>query len=68
MNIEDIKAYLEKELPEFEYKTSDLEVNENKLWIEREGQHMVFDISKIAREKDLKSLKAFIELKWRQVQ
>ena len=67
MNTEEVKQYLETELPEFTYKTSDLEANENKIWVERDGQHLVLDISKVATEKDLKQLKSFIELKWRSV-
>jgi hypothetical protein len=36
--------------------------------VEREGQHLVLDISKVATKKDLKQLKSFIELKWRTVE
>lgn len=67
MTVEEIKTYLEQELPEFTYKTSDLEVNENKLWIERSGNKLILDVSKVASKKEAKKLKSFIELKWREV-
>ena len=74
MNIDEIKNYLETELPDFIYKTDDstniqtgLQENINKIWVERDGQYIVLDISKVVTKKDLKQLKSFIELKWRSV-
>jgi hypothetical protein len=68
MNTEEVKQYLEKELPEFTYITSELEANENKIWIERDGQKLVLDVSKVGNKKEAKKLKSFIELKWREVE
>ena len=68
MNTEAVKQYLETELPEFTYKTSELEANENKIWIERDGQKLVLDVSKVSNKKEAKKLKSFIELKWREVE
>lgn len=67
MTTQEVKDYLEKELPQFIYKTSDDFMNENKIWVERNGQYMVFDVSKVTGKKEAKSLKSFIELKWREV-
>lgn len=74
MTTHEIKTYLEKELPEFTYKTDDsvdlltnTKLNENKLWVEREGHYVVFDVSKVTGKKEAKKLKSFIELKWREV-
>ncbi len=52
MTTQEVKAYLEKNLPEFTYITSEHEANQDKIWIEREGQHMVFDVSKVETEKE----------------
>lgn len=68
MNTNEVKQYLEKELPNFEYKTNPNEGNEHKLWIERDGQHIILDVQKVVDEKGAKKLKEFIELKWRQLE
>lgn len=67
MTTNEIKQYLKKKLPDFEFKTSDLEANENKLWIERDGQHMVLEVSKVENKKGAKKLKEFIEIKWKEL-
>jgi len=70
MNTEQIKQYLEKELPDFTYisgKDTPHEENWNSIRIVRDGNELVLDVSKVATEKDLKQLKSFIELKWRSV-
>ena len=66
MTTEDVKQYLQKEIPDFEYKTSDLPENMNKIWIEREGQKLVIDVQKVETEKDAKQLRNYIEGLWKQ--
>jgi len=67
MTTEEIKAYLEEKLSEFIFITNPIEGNEHKLWIERDGQHMILDVAKVENEAGAKKLKEFIELKWKGV-
>lgn len=67
MTTQELKQYLEKKLPNFTFKTNPNEGQEHKLWIEREGQHMVLDVEKVDTKAGAKKLKEFIELKWKGV-
>lgn len=67
MNTDELKQYLEKKLPNFTFKTNPYEGQEHKLWIERDGQHMVLDVEKVDTKAGAKKLKEFIELKWKGV-
>lgn len=66
-DIQELKQYLEKKLPNFTFKTNPHEGQEHKLWIERDGQHMVLDVEKVDTKAGAKKLKQFIELKWKGV-
>lgn len=68
MNLKDIKQYLEERLPDFKFLTNPNPGNENKLWIERDGQHIILEISKVENKKGAKKLKEFIETKWSQTE
>lgn len=74
MTFNDVKLYLEKKLPKFTLKADDTidiktgkPYNENKLWIERDGQHIILDVQKVDTKAGAKKLKEFIELKWKGV-
>lgn len=68
MDVNEVKEYLEKELPKFTYKISDLPANKNKIWIERSGQHIVIDVRKIDSDKAAKQLRDYIKGLWKQYQ
>lgn len=71
MSLDNIKQYLEAELPDFTYisgRDTPHEENWNSIRVIRDGHEIVLDVSKVASKKDLKQLKSFIELKWRSVE
>jgi hypothetical protein len=72
MTVGEVKQYLEKELPMFEYTTGkeagQPEKNHNSIRILRDGQHTFFDISKIDSEKGCQQLKEHIEAMWARVE
>ena len=78
MNIEAIKQYLEKKLPEFTFYTDEetkakydgkmlVTPNPNGLFVTRDGQAMYLDVKKVNAKAGAKKLKEFIELKWKGV-
>ena len=67
MNTQDVKQYLEKKLPAFTFRLNKNEGQEHKLWIERDGQHIILDVQKVDTKAGAKKLKEFIELKWKGV-
>lgn len=70
VKLQEIKDYLEKELPEFTYilgTDTPHEENWQSIRIVRDGNELVLDVSKVTNKKEAKKLKSFIELKWREV-
>jgi hypothetical protein len=70
MQVNEIKTYLEKELPDFKFiagTETPHEENWNSIRIVRDGKELVLDVSKVENKKHAKKLKEFIELKWRGV-
>jgi len=67
MQVNEIKTYLEKELPGFKFiagADTTHEENWNSIRIVRDGKELVLDISKVETKKHLKQLKAFIQAQW----
>jgi hypothetical protein len=67
MKIHEVKQYLEEKLPKFTFKLNENEGQENKLWIERDGQHIILDVEKVDSKRAAKKLKEYIEIKWKEV-
>lgn len=68
MKSSDIKEYLEKELPEFQYiagDTTPYEENWNSIRIMRDGKELVLDVSKVDNKKGLVNLKAYVSDLWK---
>lgn len=63
MKTDQVKEYLEQELPDFKYKT-DEENNPNAIWIERDGQKLVMDVHKVEGKREAKQLVKYISSKW----
>jgi folate-binding Fe-S cluster repair protein YgfZ len=64
----DIKAYLEKELPDFTYiagTDTKHEQNWNSIIITREGKELILDVSKVDTEDALEKLKAYVSDLWK---
>ena len=68
MDVNEVRQYLEKELPKFTYKLSDNPQNATKIWIERDGQKLVLDVRKVDGPKAAKQLKEYIAGLWKQYQ
>lgn len=69
MDLKEVKTYLEKHLPEFSFisgKDTPHEQNWNSILVEREGQQIAIDVSKVETKKHLKNLKAYIQGQWEQ--
>lgn len=70
MELTQIKTYLDKELPDFEFvlgTETPHEANWNSILVSREGQTMPLDVSKVDNKRALTNLKAFIESQWNKV-
>lgn len=65
MDLQEIKSYLEEKLPKFTFITNNNKGNEKSIWIERDGQHMIIDISRIQTKKQLKDFKDYIKGQWK---
>lgn len=68
MKTEEVKEYLEKELPEFIYicgTETPHEQNWNSIRVMRDGKELVLDVSKVDNKKALESLKVYIADLWK---
>ena len=69
MEVNKIKEWLEKELPEFSFTTGEEanqpEESHNSIRIERDKQELILDVSKVDNDKALENLKVYIEDLWR---
>ena len=69
MEVNKIKEWLEKELPEFSFTTGEEanqpEENHNSIRIERDKQELILDVSKVDNDKALENLKVYIKDLWR---
>jgi len=70
VELKDIKAYLDKELPDFEFvlgTDTPHEANWNSILVSRGRHHMALDVTKIDTKRACKKLKEFIEIQWKRV-
>lgn len=71
MKIEKVVEYLETELPEFTYtlgKDTPHEENWNSILINRDGNQLILDVSKVENKRGLENLKAYIKSLWDKVE
>lgn len=68
MELNQIITKLQKDLPDFKYEAGNRSENANSVRIERDGQEIYLNLSKVQDEKDYKQLKDYIEGLWKQVE
>jgi hypothetical protein len=67
MEVKDVIAYLQKELPEFQYISGEdtpHEENWSSIRVVRDGKEIVLDVSKVDNKKAMENLKVYIKSLW----
>jgi hypothetical protein len=71
MTTKDIKDYLVKELPDFQFFTGEEAdqppENHQSIQLLRNAHQLILDVSKVTGKKKLNRLKDFIEMQWERV-
>lgn len=68
MNVEDIKKRLEKDLPEFKFKTGEEAGQPERNWqsiqVTRDGVGFALDLKRVKNRADIRSVEKYITKQW----